>query len=149
MSLFEWWGERNNRSAVGQVVSDVPLPVTASAGELYARGFFGAVFIVVAVLLLAQTENPELWLVLFFAYLVLAYRVRVQPDYSNVGLMGGFIDHPFRWSDDINRQLAFLRIVLMPGRFAVGSVRDAIQRARGKRVMVLPIPDRDEPDGED
>lgn len=148
MTPFEWWGERKNPGTVGHVSSHVPLPSTVSAVMLYARGLVGLSMIAGAVFLIVQTANPEMWFALFAVYLIVAYRIRVRPDYSNIGWMGGFIDHPFRWSDDVNRQLAFLRVVLLPGRFAIAAMRDALGRVRGKRSMVFRRTELDPPDSE-
>lgn len=49
------------------------------------------------------------------AYIVAGTFLQPQPDYSNIGWLGGLIDHPFRLSDDVNRFLVFLRVVLWPG----------------------------------
>ena len=56
-------------------------------------------------------------LTFFAAYLVFAYFARPEPDIFNVGLMGGLVDHPFRFSDDFNRFLMACKVMLMPGRF--------------------------------
>lgn len=32
-----------------------------------------------------------------------------EPDYNNIGWLGGLIDHPFRFSNDINRNLIFIK----------------------------------------
>lgn len=47
------------------------------------------------------------------------FRSFVHPyaDTSNLGWLGGLVDDPFRWSDDWNRSMIFLKILLMPGRF--------------------------------
>lgn len=49
-------------------------------------------------------------------YLVAGYFLRPHPRYDNLGWAGGMIDNPFRYSDDYNRWLFFLLIVLYPGR---------------------------------
>ena len=54
---------------------------------------------------------------ILFIYCLISYKVIPQSDTSNIGLLGGLIDHPFRYSDDINRFLILLSILLYPGRF--------------------------------
>jgi len=54
------------------------------------------------------------------AYVVVGTLLRPEPDLSNVGLLGGLIDHPFRLSDDVNRFLIFLLVFLWPGRVIGG-----------------------------
>lgn len=137
MSLLEWLGESRNPGPVGDVESGAPLPTPGSARVLYARAIIGGIILVGGLYLATRSENRIVGFMLLAVYLVLAYFVNVQPDYSNVGWLGGIIDHPFRWSDDMNRGLVFVKIALFPGRFAAMSVRDAIVRARGRRVIVL------------
>jgi hypothetical protein len=57
------------------------------------------------------------FIVILLVYCVIGYNVIPKPDTSNVGLLGGLFDHPFRYSDDLNRMLIMLFIVLYPGRF--------------------------------
>ena len=71
-------------------------------------------------------------------YCVGGYAVRPQPNYNDVGLLGGLINNPFRISDNINRWLIAVLVVLAPGRFVATSIRDLVRHARGERTMVLP-----------
>jgi len=57
-------------------------------------------------------------------YVAVAYLVDPQPDMDNMGIAGGLIDNPFRYSDDINRNLVGLAMLLGPGRFVAESVMD-------------------------
>lgn len=65
-------------------------------------------------------------------YLFIAYYVRPEPDTDNLGLFGGLIDHPFRWSDDWNRTLLFLKVVLWPGAFVAESLVGLLGLMRGR-----------------
>ena len=58
-------------------------------------------------------------------YIVVAWHVRPEPDMDNIGWAGGLVDHPVRWSDDYNRTLLWLRILLWPGLFLAESLLDA------------------------
>ncbi len=49
-------------------------------------------------------------------YCFIGFLVEPKPDYSNIGWLGGLMDHPFRISDDINRMMIFFMIVLWPGK---------------------------------
>ena len=71
-------------------------------------------------------------------YGLVAYLVTVRPRLDNVGWAGGLIDRPFRWSDDVNRTLVFIGVVLGPGRFVTGSIRDLVRYSRGEGFMVFP-----------
>nr|WP_315024898.1 hypothetical protein [uncultured Aminipila sp.] len=57
-----------------------------------------------------------LFIVIMIVYSVAGYFIIPRPDYSNVGLLGGLINNPFRISDNINRMLVFILIILIPGR---------------------------------
>lgn len=57
-----------------------------------------------------------LFIVIMIVYSVAGYFIIPRPDYSNVGWLGGLINNPFRISDNINRMLVFILIILMPGR---------------------------------
>ncbi len=46
-------------------------------------------------------------------YLLISGVVRPRPDTTNVGWLGGLVDHPFRWSDDVNRLLILLLVLLL------------------------------------
>ncbi len=61
------------------------------------------------------------------AYLVIAYWLRPAPEMSNLGIWGTMIDHPLRLSDDKNRFLVFLRVLLWPGRFISATVIDLFE----------------------
>ena len=58
-------------------------------------------------------------------------------DSSNTGYLG-FLDHPLRWTDDLNRFLVLLRIVLLPGRIAAAAIRDLVAIAFGRRRLRPP-----------
>ena len=68
---------------------------------------------------------------------VASYFLHPEPDYSNLGWFGGLIDNPFRYSDDLNRGLAFLFTFLWPGRFVANALIN----------FFLPSPPTDEPGG--
>ena len=67
-----------------------------------------------------------------FAYLLIARFVRPEPEMDNLGWLGGLVDDPFHYSDDINRFLLFLLIVLAPGRliarWLAGGLRLVLRR---------------------
>ena len=60
-------------------------------------------------------------------YVWISYRVSAKPDYTNLGWWGGLLDNPFRSSDNVNRWLLYLQLLLLPGKlmaysFAMGWV---------------------------
>jgi hypothetical protein len=58
------------------------------------------------------------------AYCGVAYLVRPNANYSNMGWGGGMMNDPTQYSDNINRGLRDLECVLQPGQLAVESVLD-------------------------
>jgi hypothetical protein len=65
-----------------------------------------------------------------FFYAFVAYFVHPEPDTSNMGWLGGLVDHPFRYSDDVNRILLFLLVFLLPGRFLSEAFVDLLRLLR-------------------
>jgi len=63
-------------------------------------------------------------------YLAVAYFVHPVPDESNLGWFGGLINNPFRVTDDVNRFLQGLMILLWPGRFVAESFVDMARLKR-------------------
>lgn len=137
MSLFEWIGESFDPGPVGSLTPREPddephSPVVViigflltmwalTGGILYAWYWWGA-------------EHPEWVLGLasgLLAYMMVGYLIRPRPDMSNVGWLGGFMDNPFRISDDVNRFLIFLAVILWPGGFMARSVVNMVRLVFG------------------
>jgi hypothetical protein len=127
MSLLEWLGESVNRGPMGSVETGAPERASLSRGLLLVRGAVGGTLLTLGAVAVFSSQEPGRWLALFVGYLLLSFFLRPAPDYSNVGWVGGLIDHPLRWSDDINRFLIFLLIILWPGQFAVAATRDGVR----------------------
>jgi hypothetical protein len=64
----------------------------------------------------------------FSIYLVIAYFVRPKPDYDNLGYFGGLINKPFDYTDDWNRFLLNLKILLLPGVIVSEIIVDLLRR---------------------
>jgi hypothetical protein len=135
MSLFEWLAESYNPGPIGGVE-------IGGRSRERARWAVVVCFVLAAALLTAwayvvlfvwQVRSWE-WLVInagaVLVYLLLGYFVHPAPDTENLGMLGGMFDHPFRYSDDLNRQLLFLMVVLWPGRFIAESIVDAFLLCR-------------------
>lgn len=124
MGLFEILFERKNPGSVGSIEKNkhqnehnehINVPI------LIIRMLL-SLFIIYILLYLAVLNNYSLprliiFTILLFLYCFISYKYIPRPDNSNVGLLGGLFDHPFRYSDDINRMLIGLLILLYPGRF--------------------------------
>jgi hypothetical protein len=65
-------------------------------------------------------------LVVTYGYLWAGYHIRPQPDDHNLGLLGGVIDDPFRYTDNLNRLLVALWLFLLPGRFIAESLMELL-----------------------
>jgi hypothetical protein len=112
--------------------------------DFRSRGQVLRDFVLAIVLLIAFVALTLWWswpslasigaaLVAFTAYCAIAYFLRLRPNHEEIGLVGGLADHPFRWSDGVNRWLMNLVIALAPGRFiAVGLVDGLRLLARGQ-----------------
>lgn len=61
-------------------------------------------------------KEALLFAVVMVAYSITSYFISPKPDYSNVGWFGGVFDNPFKISDDINRMMVFIMVILLPGR---------------------------------
>ena len=58
------------------------------------------------------------------AYCGIAFLVRPNPNYMNMGWGGGMVNDPTQYSDNINRGLRDLECLLQPGQLAVESFLD-------------------------
>ena len=57
-------------------------------------------------------------------YVGIAFFVRPEPSENNMGYLGGMMDDPTQYSDDINRRLWSLHCLLGPGRFVAETILD-------------------------
>lgn len=122
MGLFEWLWERNQRNRTGHIDTYEQKKMPNTSNGRIAFNFILAVilltlpFLWVNQSIFAIPGKYLLILALEAIYIFAGYYVNPQPDSDNYGWAGGLIDNPFRISDDINRLLLFLRIILFPGR---------------------------------
>lgn len=137
MGLLELFFESRNPGPVGTIDDGGPPPMIARSWVIYARGLAGLAIILVGSDIVLKSGDVWPASAIFAFYLLLSFWFVPKPDYSNIGLARGLFDHPLRWSDDMNRTLAFLAAITWPGRFAVSGLRDAINLARGKPVNRL------------
>lgn len=121
MSILEHLFERKNPGKVGtiqknnQPIKKVSIPILILKLVITTLMIYGLFYI--TVLNNFTWINKIIFTMILCIYCLIGYKVIPQPETSNVGLLGGFIDHPFRYSDDINRFLILLLILLYPGRF--------------------------------
>lgn len=138
MSFLEWIGESFDPGPSGSVQLGRARGSRRTNGAVLARLVITLVVIIGAYVLVFTTlasltpMNIGIMTAIVIAYCLLGFFLRPEPDTSNMGWLGGLIDNPFRYSDDINRFLLFLKIFLVPGCFFAESIADGIQLFRRK-----------------
>ncbi|HVK09470.1 MAG TPA: hypothetical protein VM597_11900 [Gemmataceae bacterium] len=130
--VFEYLGERHNPGAVGDVDCQPPPLVRnrwlSLTGFMVASGILGAWLWLLghSCFTAASDANALAWFLTGFVctgmYLVLAFVFLPKADMSNLGWLGGMMDHPFRYSDDVNRAILFFRVALFPGRMLANAL---------------------------
>jgi hypothetical protein len=103
-----------------------------SRGQVLRDFVFAIVLVIAIVALTFWAAWPEslsilVTLVLFTVYCGIGYLVRVRPNFDNVGLAGGVIDHPLRLSDGANRALIRLALFLALGRYISHGLADGVR----------------------
>ena len=133
MGLFEFFGERRNPGPIGDL--DVHPPEEAHHLGLTVRAVLAGLLLTGWGYGLTQWTSSLNGLAAAASasglYLIAGYFVHPKPDYSNLGLLGGAIDHPFRFSDDANRFLMVLLGLLWPARFLSTTCVEVWRAVRG------------------
>jgi len=121
MSMFEWLFEMNNPGPTGDFERghyrlNWPRIWIIIAG-LSSLLFVGFVIYIGPFnrFLHFDTINAVLLTGLIISYLLVSYYIYPKPNLDNLGFLG-FIDNPFRYTDDINRYLLWSQIILFPGK---------------------------------
>ncbi|MGL4736263.1 MAG: hypothetical protein ACRCW2_02300 [Cellulosilyticaceae bacterium] len=76
-------------------------------------------------------EHIVIFSIFVLIYVLLGYHCMPEPDYSNMGWMGGLMDNPLRISDDFNRLFLALKVLLYPGKFIGMTVVACINYIKG------------------
>ncbi len=120
MGLFEFIGEAMNPGSVGRIQSNKGINKNVNIRTLVLKSIISVGIIVGLYFLIFgrsfHLKGLLIYLGIMIVYCLIGFYIVPKPDYSNIGWLGGLIDHPFRYSDDLNRMLIFLVIVLYPGR---------------------------------
>ncbi len=136
MSLYEWWGERWDPGEVGSVQVSTEHEACTWQPLVIARFVFVVVglpalwYFTIPLVPLPLWQSAALVVGGTLIYVSLSYFIDPQPNTDNIGVAGGLIDHPFRYSDDLNRNLLGLKVLLGPGRFVAESICDALAPPR-------------------
>ena len=116
MGILELIGELISPGPAGSVRVGRPVTRSYSVKRAVLRGVFSAVGL--GLLLAFAASHAGFWgIVASLVYTVAGTVLRPEPDFSNVGWLGGLINDPLRVSDDVNRFLVFVLLFLLPGRF--------------------------------
>jgi hypothetical protein len=138
--LLEWLFERRP-GPVGSVDVTAPYTEALPLWQLLLRFAFAAIVVATAARVIMGADQPLMGSIAFVTYLLAGYLVRPRPDHTNTGILG-FVDHPLKWTDDVNRFLIFLRVVLLPGRITAAAIRDVFAIALGRRRLRPPAEPR-------
>jgi hypothetical protein len=136
MGLLEYLLERKNPGKVGTIESNSE-PINRISIPLLIVKLVIALVILGGLLYITCGNNISVgnvvaFCIIMFLYCLISYHVVPKPDTSNVGLLGGLVDHPFKFTDDLNRFLIFLSILLFPGRFIATTFLQVVQLFKRK-----------------
>jgi hypothetical protein len=134
MGLFEYLFERKNPGNVGNIETNRQ-PVKKIGIPFLIIKLLISIFIVSGLFYLIVVINFSfskliIFIIAFLVYCTISYNYIPRPDTSNMGLLGGLIDHPFRYTDDINRNLVVLSVLMYPGRFITTTIIQTVMLFR-------------------
>lgn len=131
MGILEYIFERKNPGKVGTFQKNEQSSKNISIPLLVFKIFISAFIVYLLFYLTVMNNlnfiNTMIFIIILLIYCLISYFVIPKPDTSNVGLLGGLIDHPFRYTDDLNRLLIVLLILMYPGRFISTTIIQIIQ----------------------
>ena len=141
--MFGWF---DMFSIIGEAIDPGPVgTIEAAAPEVKSRprinivvhfAFALSLFIGIIVAMCLWCWGYWGWLIfslcLLAVYLLAAHYLTPTPDYDNMGWLGGWFNNMFRYSDDLNWFLLFLKILLMPGAFVSEGMRDGFLLMLGR-----------------
>lgn len=130
MSFYEYWCEQYDPKPVGSVDLNIEHIAQKSLGVILFKVFASAIlsaglfWLPFHYLPLHGWQSIAVAGGIMLLYIGVAFFCIPKPDMSNIGYLGGMVDNPFRYSDDMNRGLMFFAALLMPGRFVASTVLD-------------------------
>jgi len=132
MSLFEIWCEQYDRNPkpVGNIDVNTEHIAQRSGWVVLMKALLASAVVGLMAAMATYTIPLEGWNLVasvsgsILIYVGLAFFVVPRPNADNLGWMGGMMDDPFRFSDDRNRWLLNMAILLAPGQFVAGTVLD-------------------------
>ena len=141
MGLFEWLGESYFPGNVGTIKrgrkprKNVPRYLVLINIVLSLGIFIGLYIYILSKGTEPTIKNVSIYVISFVVYGILGRQYKPEPDYNNIGIGGVPIDHPFKISDDINRLLVILKILLWPGHYMSRSVIEFYHLVKKRRSM--------------
>ena len=119
MELFGWLLERHNPGPTGSVETHYNSRNRTHL-SIITGGMAGLIAGILPFYFMAENNGFSwstfgIYSVLVIIYLFASYRLNPVPETQNIGIFG-FINNPFKYTDDINRFLVFFKVFLYPGR---------------------------------
>lgn len=135
--LFSVIGEAIDPGPVGTIEASAPDVKYRPRSSIivhfvFAFGLFTCVIVALCYWCWGYWGWLSFSLCMLAVYLVAAYYLTPSPDYDNMGWFGGWFDNWFRYSDDLNWYLLYLKILLAPGTFLMLGMRDGILLMLGR-----------------
>lgn len=138
MGLIEFIGELIRPGKIG-TVDITKREKEKRIGMLIVKTILSIAIVTVLYYLIFAISFNIKELIVFIAvmvvYSVAGYFILPKPDYSNVGWLGGVFNNPFRISDNVNRMLFFIMVILMPGRLISTTVLSWIELLKKEDVL--------------
>lgn len=121
MGILKYLFERKNLGKVGSIEKNNQNVKHVNTAILF-RNLFISLFIICILFYYSVMQNFNLtkltvFIIFLLLYCLISYKYIPRPDTSNVGFLGGLIDNPFKYTDNVNRLLIVLLALLFPGRF--------------------------------
>lgn len=137
MGLLEYLFERKNPGSVGEIQKNQP-PLEPRSVIGVVLKLIITIFIIyglcyITILQNFSFGNALVFFLILIVYCIISYRYVIRPDTSNMGLFGGLIDNPFRYTDDLNRKLMILSVLMYPGRFISTTLVQTFRLIKGIR----------------
>jgi hypothetical protein len=134
MGFLEFFGD-NREENIGKVGIKAPERDEEPNGlTAFKFGLSALILVLVEAALIGSGSGAAVPVdIVLVIYLLIAYFVKSEPNTGDMGIAGGLIDHPFKYTDDINRSLFWLKIALAPGRFISGSIVNFARMLAGRR----------------
>lgn len=125
MSFLEY-GNKNNPKDIGTLAHDTPIQVPELTPKFFIWPIIAFIIICLIEGFILAFSHSFIETVIFGFYLTLSAVFAPKPNLDDIGFAGGLIDHPFKITDDINRHLLGIKILLAPGKFLINPIKNLI-----------------------